>query len=720
MRAPLPLLALALLPRPLLAPLTPLGKNQWARIASLMNRKSAKQCKARWYEWLDPSIRKTEWSREEEEKLLHLAKIMPTQWRTIAPLVGRTAAQCLDKYEQLLDAASTRADAEELAEARRLRPGEIDPNPEGKAARPDAVDMEEDEKEMLQEARARLANTKGKKAKRKAREKQLEEARRLASLQKRRELKAAGLGGSRRRKIKGMDYNGEVPFLHRPQAGFFSTDEERTREHMERAGTTFTPTLLTKLEGQRREQQGTERKKRDVNQLKDKIKQGESLEALAEHAQMLKRRAPLALPGPTLGDEEMRALADAMDLDPQEEDAGGATRALLAGGETPKTQALALTRPLPDRTPSRSEALRAEAAHLAALRGAATPLLAEEGTPRLIPPTPLRAAPAPTTTPATPARTPRDALRINPEEAPPTLLPDLRAGLAALPKPREYRLALPEDAMDLEAPLAPSRPSGPRDQADVDADGRRAQAAQAAEVERRRSQAKQRGLPLPARPSPQFSRPLAEGAEETERAQELLHAEMLRVRESDSLADPPAEFSEGELRAARSLLEAEVAALTAEQGTITPSAHATTWEACWADLLPLPAPLHKVTRRTLASEAEHVRALQAEHAALHVEHQAQAKRLGAAERRLDVLHRGYRAVAGKKEHEVAALHDQLGERRVQGKVFAALRQLEQGAAPVRLDTLQTEVEAQRAREADLQARYADLTRTKQSLLEGAK
>lgn len=49
------------------------------------------------------------------------------------------------------------------------------------------------EKEMLAEARARLANTQGKKAKRKAREKQMEEARRLASLQKRRELRAAGL-----------------------------------------------------------------------------------------------------------------------------------------------------------------------------------------------------------------------------------------------------------------------------------------------------------------------------------------------------------------------------------------------------------------------------------------------------------------------------------------------------------------------------------------------
>ncbi len=50
---------------------------------------------------------------------------------------------------------------------RRLRPGEIDPNPEAKPARPDPIDMDEDEKEMLQEARARLANTRGKKAKRK-------------------------------------------------------------------------------------------------------------------------------------------------------------------------------------------------------------------------------------------------------------------------------------------------------------------------------------------------------------------------------------------------------------------------------------------------------------------------------------------------------------------------------------------------------------------------
>jgi len=32
---------------------------------------------------------------------------------------------------------------------RRLRPGEIDPNPETKPSRPDPIDMDEDEKEML-------------------------------------------------------------------------------------------------------------------------------------------------------------------------------------------------------------------------------------------------------------------------------------------------------------------------------------------------------------------------------------------------------------------------------------------------------------------------------------------------------------------------------------------------------------------------------------------
>jgi pre-mRNA-splicing factor CDC5/CEF1 len=82
---------------------------------------------------------------------------MPTQWRTIAPIVGRTATQCLERYQKLLDEAEAKENEElglagpEGAESapsaedvRRLRPGEIDPDPETKPARPDPIDMDED------------------------------------------------------------------------------------------------------------------------------------------------------------------------------------------------------------------------------------------------------------------------------------------------------------------------------------------------------------------------------------------------------------------------------------------------------------------------------------------------------------------------------------------------------------------------------------------------
>jgi pre-mRNA-splicing factor CDC5/CEF1 len=97
------------------------------------------------------------YAQTEDEKLLHLAKLMPTQWRTIAPIVGRTATQCLERYRKLLDEAEAKEN-EELGlsgpggpeagpsadDVRRLRPGEVDPDPETKPARPDPIDMDED------------------------------------------------------------------------------------------------------------------------------------------------------------------------------------------------------------------------------------------------------------------------------------------------------------------------------------------------------------------------------------------------------------------------------------------------------------------------------------------------------------------------------------------------------------------------------------------------
>jgi pre-mRNA-splicing factor CDC5/CEF1 len=78
---------------------------------------------------------------------------MPAQWKTIGPLVGRTASQCQEHYEKLLDEAATAAggggdgEGDDLrAQAQQqLRPGQIDSHPETKPARPVPIDMDEDE-----------------------------------------------------------------------------------------------------------------------------------------------------------------------------------------------------------------------------------------------------------------------------------------------------------------------------------------------------------------------------------------------------------------------------------------------------------------------------------------------------------------------------------------------------------------------------------------------
>ncbi|CAH8594384.1 unnamed protein product [Schistosoma guineensis] len=366
------------------------GKNQWARIASLLHRKAAKQCKARWYEWLDPSVKKTEWSREEDEKLLHLAKLMPTQWRTIAPIVGRTANQCLERYEYLLDKAQNREGLSAEEDPKRLRPGEIDPNPETKPARPDPVDMDEDELEMLSEARARLANTQGKKAKRKARERQLEIARRMAMMQKRRELRAAGLGtflGLAPKTKPCMDYNSEIPFEKQPPKGFYDT----SREKPEIKPMDFQRLRLSDIEKESfMEREKRERKKDAERQAKRMqsdlpgviLQRGNSLD------EPLLKRSKLVLPAPQVSDLELENLikvgqagenAVRMAIEDADGELGSATHPLLPEYPTGSFATPALNL---QRTPMAViDSVTREAQNILALQQVQTPLKGGENTP---------------------------------------------------------------------------------------------------------------------------------------------------------------------------------------------------------------------------------------------------------------------------------------------------------------------------------------------------
>ncbi|RDW80499.1 hypothetical protein BP5796_05197 [Coleophoma crateriformis] len=533
------------------------GLNQWARVSSLLARKTPKQCKARWGEWLDPGIRKTEWSKEEDEKLLHLAKLMPTQWRTLAPIVGRTATQCLERYQKLLDEAEQR-EAGELGlggpdggetkapsadDVRRLRPGEVDPDPESKPARPDTIDLDEDEKEMLSEARARLANTQGKKAKRKARERQLEESRRLAVLQKRRELKNAGINIKVTNKKKGqMDYNADIPFEKKAASGFYDTADEATLNEREREA--FDPRkqqLANKRKGDQDEDPDRKRRKNEKEapsaSYQAALKAGQ-MQKIREAEQSSKRRS-LVLPAPQVGEGELEEIVKMGMIGERanmlaRSSENDATRGLVNTYSTINSGAPIRT----PRAPAQEDHIANEIKNIRALTETQSSLLGGDNTvlyegagstgfdgvtPRrqqLETPNPM-ATPfrqgtgigaTPMRTPgvgATPMRTPRDTFSLNSDGdmqlvgATPkdlklrdmALKHQLKQGLASLPKPKA------ED-WDLELPEEQAESFGTEEISEEDAEirdrrNREIREAQEALEFKRRTRVLQKGLPRP-------------------------------------------------------------------------------------------------------------------------------------------------------------------------------------------------------------------------------
>ena len=441
---------------------------------------------------------------------------MPTQWRTIAPIVGRTATQCLERYQKLLDEAESRENDElglggpdggETAapsadDVRRLRPGELDPDPESKPARPDTIDLDEDEKEMLSEARARLANTQGKKAKRKARERQLEESRRLALLQKRRELKNAGINIKIVSRKKGqMDYNADIPFEKPAVPGFYDTQEEMERNEKQREA--FDPRkqqLASKRKGDQEEDTDRKRRKGEKNgptaAFAAAAKAGQ-MQKIREAEQSSKRRA-LVLPAPQVAESELEEIVKLGMVGERasqlaREGDNEATKGFI-GSYTGIAGATPIRTP---RAPPQEDHIANEIRNIRAYTDTQSSLLGGDNTPLhegvgstgfdgIAPRKHVMATPNPMATPlrpggaygvtatplhnglpATPFRTPRDNFSINqdstqsilnggrtPQEARLQELAtrsQLKSKFAALPKPQQvdWELELPEEQQDI-------------------------------------------------------------------------------------------------------------------------------------------------------------------------------------------------------------------------------------------------------------------------------
>lgn len=602
------------------------GLNQWSRISSLLVRKSAKQCKARWYEWLDPSIKKTEWTREEEEKLLHLAKIFPHQWRTIAPIVGRTPAQCAEHYEKLLDQAQGKFETDEN-DPRKLKPGEIDPAPETRAARPDPIDMDEDEKEMLAEARVRLANTKGKKAKRKAREQMIEEARRLAAIQKKRELRAAGIEFDIKKKMKGVDYNAEIPFERAPLQLVYKTgSEEDPKPNLHLANIS-----LQTLEGKRRDEEEEKMRKLDQRRIK-KLKERNLPQAVENinklNNALINTKTKLLLPNPQLPDKELEQMGKMNTLQEQLAQDSQATK-MLVGNYSQRAAT-----PTPMRTPRIESSVMREAQNNIALLQTQTPLIGGENAPLYsldrTGATPVTVqsqtpniynkdfvTPKPKMGTNTDFQTPRiqssmrdttrhDALRINAEELDQNwevasqsglstanysiggevdkaslmqLKQQIRSGLSLLPKPKnEYQIDVPE----LEALEPETRKKRIVDAEERDVMARKLEEERQERMRRLISQSVRKNLPRPYKINFNFVDAYLETIDTDDElkrdAERMLAEEMLSMLANDSVRFPfkrvvlPRDipemeiYEEEELMTASRLIQNEITTIKKELG----------------------------------------------------------------------------------------------------------------------------------------------------------
>ena len=67
------------------------GAKKWSECAKYMKKRSAKQCRERWLNHLDPTIRKEDWTPEEDQEIYQLYKKHGTSWSKLArEMKGRT------------------------------------------------------------------------------------------------------------------------------------------------------------------------------------------------------------------------------------------------------------------------------------------------------------------------------------------------------------------------------------------------------------------------------------------------------------------------------------------------------------------------------------------------------------------------------------------------------------------------------------------------------
>ncbi|XP_077583129.1 v-myb avian myeloblastosis viral oncogene homolog-like 2b [Stigmatopora nigra] len=82
-----------------------LGQNNWRNVAIHIANRTEHQCQHRWFKFLDPELIKGPWTKEEDDKVIELVNLYGNkQWAVVAKhLKGRVGKQCRERWHNHLN-----------------------------------------------------------------------------------------------------------------------------------------------------------------------------------------------------------------------------------------------------------------------------------------------------------------------------------------------------------------------------------------------------------------------------------------------------------------------------------------------------------------------------------------------------------------------------------------------------------------------------------------
>lgn len=79
------------------------GEKGWTKVASRLPGRIGKQCRERWVNCLKPNIKRTEWTEEEDNKIIELQATIGNKWAKMAEVIeGRTDNQIKNRWNSVL------------------------------------------------------------------------------------------------------------------------------------------------------------------------------------------------------------------------------------------------------------------------------------------------------------------------------------------------------------------------------------------------------------------------------------------------------------------------------------------------------------------------------------------------------------------------------------------------------------------------------------------